>query len=69
LPTRRCFSSEIIRVLSSLPRAQSQGDWRKDKELRLRENGREGKMREMGGQLSHGVGDGRKVGYLMQRKK
>jgi hypothetical protein len=49
LPTRRCFSGEIRRVLSSLPRAQSQGDWRKDKELRLRENGREGKMREMGG--------------------
>jgi hypothetical protein len=66
LPAIRRFSDEIRRVSSSLPRA---GDWRKDKELRLRENGREGKMKEMGGQLSHGVGDGGKCGLSDAEEK
>jgi hypothetical protein len=59
LPPKRRFSDESGGKRFQ-PGLRSSGDWRRDKEVRMRESGSEGRMIECGGQIIGGKGEGGK---------
>jgi hypothetical protein len=59
LPPKRRFSDEIGGKRFQ-PGVRSSGDWRRDKAVRMRQSGSEGRMIECGGQIIGGKGEGGK---------